>query len=148
MSGEYVIDPSALIQAYIEDEFSSNMQTVIAMTFEEPPLILHTLDFGMTECLNIFWKRIVFHELPLPNAQHALENLHNTPLTIHRSLTNHSDALVIGVNHHLPMYDALYIALAKQLDLPLLTADKKQADIATKESVSVKALTDFAEYSE
>jgi len=38
--------------------------------------------------------------------------------------------LEIALEHKVTIYDALYIALAKESDMPLLTLDEKQAQVA------------------
>jgi len=46
-------------------------------------------------------------------------------------------ALEIALEHKVTIYDALYIALAKEGNMPLLTLDEKQAQVARKLNITV-----------
>ncbi|GAB6944246.1 type II toxin-antitoxin system VapC family toxin [Vulcanisaeta sp. JCM 14467] len=50
-----------------------------------------------------------------------------------------NEAFMIALGHKIPIYDALYIALATAKGLPLLTLDNKQGEVAKKMGVIVIA---------
>lgn len=52
-------------------------------------------------------------------------------------------ALQLGLKHQLAIYDSVYIALAEQLNYPLITDDGRQAEAAAAEGVTLKLITDF-----
>ncbi len=52
-------------------------------------------------------------------------------------------ALQIGLEHKLAIYDSVYIALAEKHNLPLITADARQAAAAQQVGVTLKPVTDF-----
>ena len=52
-------------------------------------------------------------------------------------------ALKIGLNHQLAIYDSIYISLSIQLQYPLITVDRAQERAAKLEGVTVKLITDF-----
>lgn len=93
----YIVDTSALIQGYITDPNSARMRMLVKMTYENT-VVLHILDFGLSECLNIVWKRVLFHGLPLEAAKRAIKSLSVTPLTVHPPISYYNRALEIGVN--------------------------------------------------
>jgi len=45
--------------------------------------------------------------------------------------------LEIALEHKVTIYDALYIALARESNIPLLTLDEKQAQVARKLNITV-----------
>jgi predicted nucleic acid-binding protein len=53
-------------------------------------------------------------------------------------------ALQIGLVNQLPIYDSLYIALALELNCPLITVDQRQANTAVVSGVTLKAIADFS----
>ena len=55
-----------------------------------------------------------------------------------------SRALQIGLSYQLAVYDSLYIALALDLDCPLITVDARQLNAATACGVVIKPITDFS----
>jgi predicted nucleic acid-binding protein len=53
------------------------------------------------------------------------------------------DALSIGLKYNLAVYDSLYLAMAKKLNLPFITVDVRQEAAAKAEGISLKSITDF-----
>ncbi|MFB2881319.1 type II toxin-antitoxin system VapC family toxin [Floridanema aerugineum] len=53
-------------------------------------------------------------------------------------------AFEIGLAHQLAIYDSLYIALALNLNCPLITVDDRQLNAAIANSVIIKPITDFS----
>lgn len=52
-------------------------------------------------------------------------------------------ALALGMTHHLPLYDSLYIALAERLACELITVDARQSQTAAASGIALKPVTDF-----
>lgn len=143
---DYLVDTSALIQAYIADTHSARVKTLVRTAYDNPPTMLHILDFGLVESANILWKRVVFHGLLLDDAKRSLKSLAATPLTVHPSPLYFERALEIGSQHQLSLYDSLYLAVAESLSYPLISDDMRQSEVALKMSITLKPITDFAEY--
>ena len=53
-------------------------------------------------------------------------------------------ALQIGLSSQLALYDSLYIALALNLNCPLITVDDRQANGAIATGATLKSITDFS----
>ncbi|MEQ8998614.1 MAG: type II toxin-antitoxin system VapC family toxin [Coleofasciculus sp. B1-GNL1-01] len=53
-------------------------------------------------------------------------------------------ALQIGLSYQLALYDSLYIALAVDLNCPLVTVDDRHRNGAIASDVVVKPITDFS----
>ena len=147
MVQNFVLDASVLIQAVIRDRDTPRARTLLSGAFEpENATVLHVPEFGLLECANVLWKRVQFHQTPLETMQRALNALLAIPLTVQPVITLLPRALVLGVNRHLAVYDALYIVLAESLGHPLITVDQRQANAAAATGVPLKLLTDFAPY--
>ena len=146
MVQEFVVDTSALIQAYLKDSESLRAVSLLYTLFEDPPARLHVLEFGIVKCVNIMWKRVTFGGMALPDMQKALVSLEATPLSIHPLISLLPRALEIGVDYRLAIYDSLYLALAKKLRCPLITVDVRQSAAAAGSGLSLKSLMDFPEY--
>jgi predicted nucleic acid-binding protein len=141
MTEHYVIDPSALIQAYVREP---QTEALLALLDQVPDGIeLHIPEFCLVECANVLWKHARLHGMPVEAAQKAVENLSEIVMTIHPAPSYLLDALSVGLLHDLAVYDALYIAMAQKLQVPLITADARQRDVAALAGVPLKAITDF-----
>lgn len=144
MNDTYVLDTSALIQAYVEDAHTEHVKTLLSQLEADSPPELHILDITLVESANVLWKRVfLFKTLDVELAQRTISNLLALPLIIHESQALISTALTLGLAHGLAVYDALYIALALDLNTALVTADSRQAQAAVEAGVSLKSLTDF-----
>lgn len=73
-------------------------------------------------------------------ARTVLKNLRALPLHLHPGVDYLDDALTIGIQSHLAIYDSLYIALASGLGIPLITADGKQERTAIAAGVRIKPI--------
>jgi predicted nucleic acid-binding protein len=138
---EYIIDASVLVQNFITDAYSGNVE---ALLDEGEDLIeLYTPQFCVLECANVLWKYVRFHNMPQTQAEYSISDLVKLPMIILPIDTMLLRSLQIGLEHKLAVYDSIYIALAEKLGYPLITVDKKQEKAAIACGVSVKAVTDF-----
>lgn len=53
-------------------------------------------------------------------------------------------ALEIGLAHQLAVYDSIYLALAEQLQVSLITVDTRQEAAARALGMTIKPVTDFS----
>jgi len=95
-----------------------------------------TVDLALKELANALWKRIMRKELDVSLAV----KLMNTILTkrIVRVYPQESllvEALKLSTNTSLPIYDAIYIVLVRELKTELITSDVEQAKKAEELSV-------------
>jgi predicted nucleic acid-binding protein len=139
----FVVDPSVLIQGYIQDAQTAHVQSLLKGLTKDEPTVLHVPEFCLLECTNILWKQVRFHGASVEDTRKALTRLNTTPLTVHPARTFLERALSIGLDHELAVYDSIYIALAETLHLPLITVDARQIAAAQKVSVVLKSVTDF-----
>ena len=85
-----------------------------------------------------------FQGLPQTDAEQFIDELLALPFQIVPVKDLLLQALQIGLTRQLAVYDSLYIALALNLDCPLITVDDRQADAAAQNGVTLKRITDFS----
>lgn len=84
-----------------------------------------------------------FQGLSLSDAELLVEDLIDLPITVQDVTALLKSGLQIGVKHQLAIYDSVYVAMAKHFNIPLITDDIKQGQVAVSEGVILKAITDF-----
>jgi predicted nucleic acid-binding protein len=147
MSDHWIIDPSVLIQFYIVDTFSLRVRTLMGGLSKSPPDQFYIPEFGLLECTNILWKHVRFSGLSIDHAKQSIQQLRDLPLIVHSARNILDRAFEIGIQHQLAVYDSAYIALAENLDYPLISVDAKQLKVAAEVGIKLKPVTDFAEFS-
>ena len=95
------------------------------------------------ECTNVIWKQVRFRGMPSTQAEILVHDLVGLPLMLVPITGMLPRGLQIGLKHQLAVYDAVYIALAEQLNHPLITVDGRQEDAAKAEGIQTKPLSDF-----
>ena len=108
------------------------------------PYVKHyaSVDHVVKEVTNTIWKAYVTGRISKKNAEEkhkVLMKLIGVNIKLYGEEQIIFDALRLSMELKLPIYDTLYIALAKKLKLPLLTLDLKQKRKA--EEVNVETIT-------
>lgn len=102
-----------------------------------------TVDLAVKEVLNAIWKDYAVRKLIDDEVALALFRIMNRLLNVNVLLEPEEkyleEAFKTALKMGITVYDALYIALAKNKQLPLLTLDKRQKEAA--ESAGVKTLS-------
>jgi predicted nucleic acid-binding protein len=125
----FVIDASVGIKWFIPEVHSDIARKILYAGNE-----LHTSEFFFIECANILWKKVQRKEIANSDVSTILDELVKLPLNIHRITPNLPLALQIALETGRTAYDSLYIALAKQIDGIMLTADERLVNaVANKE---------------
>ncbi len=139
----YVVDASVVIQRLIIDAYSGHVKVLFAGLTDSTDE-LWVPEFCLLECANVLWKQVRFSGLPEDQALRLIRDLVVLPLQVTPVSELFSNALRVGLDHELPMYDSVYIAMASHLGYPLITVDSKQEKAARAVSVTIKPITDFA----
>lgn len=103
-----------------------------------------SLDLVVKEVANAVWKRFRQGAVSREEAKsmlNALKEIQERAIKIEEELTYLDGAAEIAFDRDVTIYDSLYIALAKEKGLKLLTADETQASVATAENVDTILLT-------
>ena len=126
-----VVDSSAICKYILREEGWIEVRKC----FEEGSI---TFGLALKEVLNALWKRIIRKEVKFEYAIKVVEKLMEYSFfKIEKQDEYMLSAFKIASKRKITIYDALFIALAKKLNLPLITSDKKQAEIAKLENIKV-----------
>jgi len=82
------------------------------------------------ECANILWRKVRIGGLSRRDAINRFDNLQMAPVTLTAGRRLLGPALDLALELQHPVYDCLYLALAVERDIPLVTADEKLAKAA------------------
>lgn len=125
LQGSFVLDASALIPAFTNDARKPQSQAVLEAIIEgeEGAALVPSLFYS--EVASAFWQVFRF---VAPDAEKAWANLREVrllPLTVHPLENILDDAFDMALRLGTSVYDGCYAAIAKQFDVPLVSADTK-----------------------
>jgi predicted nucleic acid-binding protein len=137
----YVVDASAIAQYFVQDSFTVYAEALFqeVESFE----LLYIPEFCRLECINVIWKYARFRTISAEQAEELTQNVLKIPFSTISVEPLYLRALQVGLKHQLAIYDSIYIALAENLNFPLITLDERQSKAAIAENVIVKRLTEF-----
>jgi len=116
----YVVDASAAAQWIFDEPHSEAAKRLLNRKNS-----LHVPDFFLLEIDNILWKRVQRREITLKEADTTRAAFHEFPLRINPFVNSLDLAYAVAQHSKQSLYDSLYVALAIQLEAPLVTADRK-----------------------
>jgi len=124
-----VIDSSSLIKYIAKEEDWKKVEEYV----KEGCV---TLDLAVKEVANALVKKALRGEVDLETASEILNYM---PRIVKITSQNEQfpRALEIAVKHKLPIYDALFLALSVNTNMPLLTSDKKQSETSKEYGITV-----------
>ena len=126
-SFRYVVDASVGIKLFLDEEFSEQSHALFSHLAADPPTELFVPDLFYIECANILLKYTRRFGRSLEDSQADLIDLRRLALNSTATVDLMENALLLASELNLSAYDACYAVLAKQLDIPLLTADQPLA---------------------
>jgi len=98
-----------------------------------------SVDHIVKEVANAVWKRFRQGAVSLEEAKimlKALKEILDRAVKVEGELAYIDEAAEITFNRDISIYDSLYIAVAKEKGLKLLTADQNQASAAASENIA------------
>ncbi len=122
-----VVDASVGIKLFVEEPFSETARRLFEGLAADPPAELHVPDLFFIECANILWKYTRRFGRPLEDSLADLSDLGLLALKVESTANLMEDALILAAQTGLTAYDACYAALARRLDVALVTADEPLA---------------------
>ena len=102
-----------------------------------------SVDHVVKEVANAIWKRYRQGQASREESEimlSALKEIHERAVKIEGELTYMDEAIRIAFNREITIYDSLYIAMAKEKEVKLLTSDRTQSSAATSENVDTTFL--------
>lgn len=96
-------------------------------------------DLFVAEVSNVFWKYHHFEAMPIRDCEASLQNSLGLVDDLVDSKELYQEAFALACQAAHPVYDALYLALARRHNAYLLTNDKKLVKLAQKNSIRTVA---------
>lgn len=126
LTSSIVADGSLVVKWVVAEEDSDKAKVVgLGRTLLAPDLLL-------VECANILWRHQRRGEIGQDTAMAALTVLQAGPFTWTRDSELVGDACRLSTELNHPVYDCLYLALARQTGVPVVTADLRFAGIVQR----------------
>jgi predicted nucleic acid-binding protein len=122
-----VIDASVAIKLFVNEPLSDRADRLFDHLAADPPAHFYVPDLFFVECANILWKHVRRFGYPAASARQDIADLRALALRTVSTADLIDDALTIALAFGISAYDASYVALALQLDAPLITADEALA---------------------
>jgi len=116
----FIVDASVGVKWFIPEIHEDH-----ARRLQDPGYQLHCPTFVDVEIGNILWKKVRRGELTRTEADGMLASFGTLPLTRHPEAGLLPAAFDLADRTQRTVYDCLYLALAIQLNGPLVTADER-----------------------
>jgi predicted nucleic acid-binding protein len=139
-----VVDASLGIKLFVVEDYSDRAHALFARLGDDPPAELYVPDLFYIECANILWKYVRRFGYAPDQARQDLLDLGNLVLHSTPTVELRGEALDLALTLGITAYDACYVALARRLDVPLVTADQKLAQAVTSPAAEVLWIGDLA----
>jgi predicted nucleic acid-binding protein len=145
MSDDCVVDASVGVKLFVNEDLSEVADRLFARLTTQPAAQFYVPDLFYVECTNILWKYVHRFGYSPRNARQDVADLRALALVTISTADLIEPALDLALTHDITAYDASYVALAQQLDLPLITADTTLARKLAGSGVIVQTLADLKE---
>jgi predicted nucleic acid-binding protein len=122
-----VIDASAAVSLVLALPGSENLFAPL----DQADLVMAP-DLFVAEVCNAIWKYRKADLLPMVRCEKALDHALGLPDQLESSMGLHREAFALAVRHIHPVYDALYLVLARRNNAAILTLDRRLAELAQK----------------
>lgn len=143
MSVDCVVDASVGIKLFLVEPLSDRADALFSHLTDTPPARFYVPDLFFIECTNILWKYVRHFGYPPEDARQDVADLVRLPLHIAPTAELAEAALVLAVTHKVTAYDAAYVALARRLSLPLVTADEALVRRLAETGLNVSFLAEW-----
>jgi len=137
MISECVVDASVGIKLFVEEPFSDVADRLFEELASNPLARFYVPDLFFVECANILWKYVRRFGYPPENARQNVADLRALALRTVSTADLIVPALELAMTYDITTYDASYATLARQLSLPLITADERLTRKLTKSGISI-----------
>lgn len=124
MTRDWVIDANVGVKFYLPEELAEAALSLL-QRLDDGDLSVIVPDLFYNESANIFWKYVRRARLSADDARRSLRNLISLPFTVIPSSDLVPHALDLALEYDITAYDALYVTLARELGISLITADGK-----------------------
>ena len=137
-----VVDASVAIKKFIIEPLTPKVDQLFDH-LNDPNSRLYIPDLFYIECTNIVWKYIRAGLYDSAEAQANLADLQFLRFTSTRTVDLMMEAIAISVAHGISAYDACYVALSRQNNVPLLTQDQRLVKTLRDTDFNIRLFADF-----
>ena len=120
-----IVDANVALKWVVTEEDSEAAAALASRDLAAPAILLG-------ECANALWAKVRRRELSSAEALERLEALQTVPVELVPLDALAGEALGLAFQLDHPVYDCLYLALALQRDLLLITADGRFTDVVQR----------------
>jgi predicted nucleic acid-binding protein len=120
---DIVVDSSVVAKWILTEADSAQAKDVLRRTVAAKGRLV-LLDLAFSEVANVIWKQARRNLITAAESARALDELIRLPVRVEPAFPLLESAFDIGVRYDRAIYDALFVALAQNLNLPGVTADE------------------------
>jgi predicted nucleic acid-binding protein len=139
-----VLDASVGIKLFLPEDGSEQADHLFSRLAADPPASYFVPDLFYIECANILWKYVQRFGYPLENARQDVHDLHDLALRDVPTVDLAAEALELALELKISAYDTCYAALARRLELPLVSADVPLARKLASSGIKVLSLWEYS----
>ena len=137
-----VVDASVAIKKFIIEPLTPKVDQLFDH-LNDPNSRLYIPDLFYIECTNIVWKYIRAGLYDSAEAQANFADLNFLRFTSTPTVDLMMEAIAISVAHGISAYDACYVALSRQNNVPLLTQDQRLVNTLRDTDFNIRLFADF-----
>ena len=119
MMKKVVVDASVAAKWVVAEEHSAG--SALLLGCEE----IHAPEHWLAEAVNVLWSKVLKGDLERGDAEERMIALMRAPVIGTPIAGLMSRAFAISVEHAVTIYDSLYVALAVERGIPVVTADAR-----------------------
>ena len=116
---QVVVDASVAAKWVVEEDHSGKAALLLELDARHAP------GHWLAEAGNVLWSKVFHGDLTAADAEERMAVLMRAPVTGPAITDLMPRALAISIAHRVTIYNSLYVALAEQRDIPLVTADER-----------------------
>ena len=120
-----VIDASVCMKLFLREPLSERADVLFSLLGEDPFARIYVPALLYAECGQILWKYVREYGYPIEDARENLIQFEEIALSRLAISDLVSQALEIALEYGVTVYKACYIAAARALNVPLVTASKR-----------------------
>ena len=120
----YVLDASVVVKLFVAEPLTDEARAFFAGVAQDGDARLFAPELLYAEVANVLWKYVRREEVSRGVAREGLRKLRELALEDVSVAVIIDDALVLAMDHGVSVYDACYVAAARLVDAPLITADE------------------------
>lgn len=137
-----VVDASVGIKKFIIEPLTPKVDELLAH-LNDASACLYVPDLFYVECTNVLWKYILAGLYDNVEAQKNLGDLKLLRFTSTPTVDLIQKAFPLSVAHGISAYDACYVALSRQNNVPLLTQDQRLVNTLKNSDLDVQLFPNF-----